>query len=307
MKKLNTIIICAALILLFTTSISTQAAVVNSYEYGTTLSALSIQPQTNDLAQLSGTTNLIVKGAIHSGSPSPFYSLFNSGGIGELGNGTVIFQDGTSPAGDTTIHCDFDAPKTIGEVHIFSSWGDARVFTWFEVWFSTTGTNDSDYSYLGTATFGAEGDLASSYPSTGECLARLYDNADGVLADNVVSLMLIHKTVGNPNSPNDKKSPSSVTTYVGAAVQEIDVIGVPYNLVANHSYNDGYNGNQNSTFAADWNVGSGGAAGNGRIFDDSADTGTNCMQLWSNDQNAGTYSQTITIPKMYVGTHNKIQ
>ena len=68
------------------------------------------------------------------------------------------------------------------------------------------------------------------------------------------------------------------------------------NLVVNHSFNDGQ-APPNEWAPAHWNVGSPGDAAVSRIFDDSSDAGTNCLQEYVN---SGTfpdnYSDLITHP-----------
>ena len=79
------------------------------------------------------------------------------------------------------------------------------------------------------------------------------------------------------------------------------------NEVDNPSFNEGLAA-PNEWAPADWNVGAGGNAGIGRIFDDSADAGTNCLQLYTNDEADGTYVETITVPasRIYVDTHTSV-
>ncbi len=240
MKKLITKMILVSFIL--SLSVAVQAAVTNVYTYAAPLSALTIQPTPNDLAQLPGSTNLIVKGAMHAAMPH-FEYLFNSDAVGSYGPGeNALFQDGISPDFDTAFHCDFDSPKSIGEVRVFTHWGDARVFSWIDVWASTTGTNDGDYAYVGTATLGELGQANAVYVGQ-ECLARLYDPDDGVIASDVVSLMLVQKCVGYGISAGvgDKLAPGTPieAPYVsasGTVSPEIDIIEAV--TIANENFSD---------------------------------------------------------------------
>jgi len=206
------------------------ATITNEYYWSSVndLPGLPIQPTPNDLAQDSGTENSIVKGGMHSGGFN-FSALFDSDAIGSYGpgNAAAIFIDEISPENDTVIHCDFDVAQTISEIHVFTQWGDRRLFSWFEVWTSTTGTNSNDYSYLGTATFGNNGDEWAQYANS-NCVARLYDYDDGILAANVKSVMLIQKNCGYDTI---KQIPGSVTNSIApidsCACKEIDIVGIP--------------------------------------------------------------------------------
>ncbi len=230
MKTLIAKMILVSFVLSF--AVVAHAAVTNVYESAGMIAELSIQPRPDDLAQLSGSTNLIVKGAMHTAIPGSFGYLFNSDAVGKYGptDSIGLFQDGISPTNDVAIHCDFDSPKTIEEVHVYSFWGDQRSFTWFEVWVSTTGTNDPDYTEVGVATFGEIGQTNVSYQN---CLARLYDPDDGIIANNVISLMLVQKNVGYGIAANVgvKEAPGTpqgaYVAIAGSAVGEIDIIGIP--------------------------------------------------------------------------------
>ena len=227
MKNIITKFILISFVLSCT--IALHAEIINVYEYSNPLAGLSIQPTDasgNDLTQAAGTTVTLTKGAIISGQ---FTALFDSTGTGSVGPGGIaIFQDGGSPAADSIIRCDFSVPKAIQEVHVFTSWGDQRLYSWFVVEASTTGTNEADYTELGIATFGSLTDFASDYPSPGVCLARLYDDADGVLANNVTHLRLIGKPVGWGGHPGGAgKHEPTTSALAGCASYEIDVIGIP--------------------------------------------------------------------------------
>ena len=125
MKKLFTKMILASFVL--TLAVTLQAAITNVYEWNPTLSALSVQPQSDDLTQRAGSANYIVKGGMHD-SAFLLSSLFNSDADGSYGpNSAGIFIDDISPANDTIIHCDFAESQTVYEIHVFTQWGDMRL------------------------------------------------------------------------------------------------------------------------------------------------------------------------------------
>ena len=137
---------------------------------------------------------------------------------------------GLSPESDTVIQYDFDFPKRIDEVHVFSRWGDLRLFTWFEVWISTTGTNNTDYTKMGVVSFGKKGDLAANYAGK-YCVARLYNDSE-YLVSGVMSIRLVQKnsgynTNGETGIKEDPGTPfgSTYNSAAGSAVLEIDIIG----------------------------------------------------------------------------------
>ena len=191
MKKFVTKMILVSFVL--SLSVAVQAAVTNVFEWDATLANLSIQPQANDLAQQPGVTTTIIKGGMYNATFLLEY-LFDSDAYGSYGagNNAGIFKDEISPENDTAIICDFGSAKTIGEVHVFTQWGDRRIFSWFQVWVSTTGTNEADYSYIGAASFGDPGDAYTLYAGQ-NCVARLYDNEDGILATGVTSVKLVQQ------------------------------------------------------------------------------------------------------------------
>lgn len=152
--------------------------------------------------------------------------MFNSNVDGSYGpdspNLRAIFQDGVSPGADTTIRCDFDVPKEIAEVHVFSYWGDRRLFTWFEVWVST---NNSDYTHVGTATFGESGDPCTNYVNE-HCLAILYDTVpDGSLADDVMSIKI--RFLGVMDTTWVDLTHKVEGSSGGSTIGEVDIIGIP--------------------------------------------------------------------------------
>ena len=204
--------------------------ITNEYYWSSAsnLSALPVQPTPNDLTQQSGSENSIVRGGMHSGGFN-LSALFDSDVYGSYGpgNDTAIFIDEISPGNDTVIHCNFDIPETIAEIHVFTQWGDRRLFSWFEVWTSTTGTNSDDYSYLGTVTFGSIGDSWAQYANS-NCVARLYDFDDGILAISVTSVMLIQKNCGyNTIKQIPGTSTNGIAPVDSCACKEIDIIGIP--------------------------------------------------------------------------------
>jgi len=228
MKKFITKMILVSFILLV--AVTLQAAIISVYDWSadSDLAGLSVQPQSDDLTQRAGSKNQIMKGGMVSAGFS-LEALFNSNvdgsyGPAVLGQMAGIFQDGISPTNDTVIHCDFAESQTVYEVHIFTKWGDQRLFSWFEVWASNSGTNDGDYSYLGTTTFGEIDDAATAYLNS-NCVARLYDPDDNVLAENVTSIKLIQKNSGYDGY---KRLPG--TNVPGANIDscacvELDIIG----------------------------------------------------------------------------------
>ena len=217
----------------------TPSTLTSVYEYADNISGLSMQPQAHDLTQMPGATNLLISGSMHTGvSDNKFEYLFNSdvdgsyGPGGPGGNGIVLFSDGMSPENDAVIHCDFDSPRTIQFINVFSFWGDQRLFTYFEVWTSETGTNNSDYTRIGVVTFGENGMSNTPYAYK-HCLAQMYDPTDNVIADNVMSVKLVQKNCGYGIEADlgDKHAPGtpqgSYVAVTGSAVGEIDIIGVP--------------------------------------------------------------------------------
>ncbi len=241
MKKFITKMILVSFVLSLT--VVMQASIINVYEWNDVLANLSIQPQANDLAQSAGSTKYITAGALHSAS-DVLDSMFNSNVDGSYGPHSpefrAIFRDGVSPGADTTFRCDFDIPKEIAEVHVFSFWGDRRLFTWFEVWIST---NNSDYTHVGTATFGESGDPCTNYVSE-HCLARLYDPDDGVIATNVTSVKFVQKNCGYDGGgiPGGiKLDPGTITNdfYTrasGSVIYELDIIKVPEPTTITNEY-----------------------------------------------------------------------
>ena len=191
------------------------------------LNSLPIKPMSDDLTQ-SQDVNIYVKG--NTNQYFNFNALFNSDFYGSYGESSCIFPDGISPENDVILQFDFLSVVKIDEIHIFSLWGDARLFTWFDVWVSVSGTNDNDYTKLGTISFGKINDFANSY--TGKhCVAKLY-NTSNFLATDVKSLKLIQKNSGYYDSAGNgiKEMPATplgddYNAAVGAAVMEVDIIG----------------------------------------------------------------------------------
>ena len=234
MKKLITLSVALLL------TVSLQAAITNTYEVSTDAGTLSIQPTPDDLWQLPGTVNTIVKGALHGVVPDGTLALYDSRSVGDFGDpahgfsgGCVLFQDGISPDNDTAINVDFDSPKIIEEIRAFAWWGDQRQFAYFEFWASTTGTNEGDYTKIGTSVNGEYGETNDPPNVAYYRVSRLYDPDDGVLAINVTSLKIIQKNVGYgieaglgvmepPATPQ-----GDYVAIASTAQKEIDIIGIP--------------------------------------------------------------------------------
>jgi len=202
--------------------------ITNVFEAADNSADLSVQPLPDDLCQFPETKITLIKG--NTNNYFNFDTLSNSDDSGSYGAVTCLFPDGLSPENDTVIQYDFDFPKRIDEVHVFSRWGDLRLFTWFEVWISTTGTNDTDYTKMGVASFGKKGDLAANYASK-YCVARLYNDSEYLVSD-VMSIRLVQKNSGyNTNDgigiKEDPGTPleSTYSAAAGSAVLEIDIIG----------------------------------------------------------------------------------
>ncbi len=238
MKKLITKMIAVSFVLLF--AVAVQAAITNTYEVTTDAGTLSVQPTPDDLWQLPGTVNTIVKGALHGVVPDGTLALYDSRSVGDFGDpahgfngGSVLFVDGISPDNDTAINVDFDAPKTIEEIHAFGWWGDQRQFAYFEFWASTTGTNDGDYTKLGTSVNGEFGETNDPPNVAYYRVSRLYDDADGILAHNVTSLKIVQKNVGYGISAGlgvmePPATPQGDYVAIASTAQmEIDIIGIP--------------------------------------------------------------------------------
>jgi len=234
MKKLITL----SLALLLTLSL--QAGVTNVYEMAMNSAYLSFQPQPDDLWQSYHATNFIVKGALHAVVPDGTLSLYDSTSVGNFGDpghgfankGCCLFQDGISPTNDVTLHIDFDLPTVVTSIQIFSFWGDARQFSYFDAYGSSTGTNDdTDYTYIGTLVNGSFGE--TNWPNTEYYrVARLYDTSGMPLMSNVVSIKLVQKNVGYgtdtlgegvlepPGTPQ-----GSYAAIAGSSEVEIDIMG----------------------------------------------------------------------------------
>ena len=230
MKKLALI-----LLVLFPVSLSVNAQITNMFEYADDPENISIKIQpTNNLALFLDTRIEIIKGNTNTHGYFNFEALFDSYVYGAFGGSACIFSDGLSPDSDIVLQFDFDSPKRIDEVHIFSRWGDARLFSWYEVWISTTGTNDTDYSKIGVASFGEIGDTVSQYASK-YCAAKLYDDSGIALTSGVISVRLAQKNSGYsftgvegakevPGTPLDNGS-VIYSNAVGSATLEIEIIG----------------------------------------------------------------------------------
>jgi len=235
MKKL--IVLSVAVLL----TLSLQAAITNTYEVVIDSATLSVQPTPTDLAQAPSTVRTIISGGMHGVTPGEegFSLFFDSIAEGNFGTNQVgpynldtgLFSDGVSNG--TTFICIFDAPKKIQEVHIFGYWGDDRQFNYTEIWGSTTGTNDADYTKLGTMVNGEWHETNDPPNQSYYRTSRLYDPDDGTLANNIRSLKFVQKNCGygieagkgvmlEPNTPQ-----GSYVGCSGSAIREIDIIGIP--------------------------------------------------------------------------------
>jgi len=214
------------------TTVTAFPTATNEYFWNDNLSNLSEQPQSDDIGQLTGNW-YIVNGGMHTWGGlenNEFTNLYNSPVDGSLGNGCpqtvggtqVILYDPASP--DTLsmeMNCDFVDAKTIQKINVFSRAGDGRLFTYGEVYYSTTGTNSVDYTLLNAVSFADWGDSTNSYASK-YCVASLYDSESAYLAQNVKSIKIIFRTV--VASPDyDIKTMGNI----GSAIGEVDIIGVP--------------------------------------------------------------------------------
>ncbi len=224
-------------------SITVSPSETIAYTFESTLNSgnLSFQPRPDDLAQMPGTTKSIIQGGMHSVTPAPagFNKFFDSDAVGSFGTDTTyhgcgLLQDGISDlSSDTIILVQFDSPKTIDEVHFFTYWGDDRQFAYFELWGSTTGTADDDYSKLGTALNADYGETNDPPNTMIYRLARLYNPTYGVIADNITSLRIVHKNVGYNIESGEGvmlqpgTSQGSYRAISGSAINEIDIIGIP--------------------------------------------------------------------------------
>ena len=214
--------------------------VTYSFDVSTVAANLECQPRPDDLAQMPGTTKSIIQGGMHTATPGTenFNKFFDSNAVGSFGtnnsyNGCGLLQDGIStPSSDTIILCQFDSPKIINEIHLFTYWGDERQFSYFELWGSTNGTSTEDYYQIGTALNDNYGTTNVPYEMTYH-LAKIYDPEDEIIAENVSSLRLIFKNAGyniedgkgvmlQPGTPQ-----GGYRNITGPAINEIDIIGIP--------------------------------------------------------------------------------
>jgi hypothetical protein len=199
----------------------------NYYSANDNIHSLPVQPVPGDLGQ-SPDINISVIG--QTGQYFKIDSLFNSDAIGSYGQGACLFPDGISPDNDIRLQLDFDTPKIIDEIHIFSLWGDARLFSWFDIYVSTSGTNENDYTKIGTVSFGTNGEYAAMYTNK-HCVAILR-NTSNFLASDITSIRLRQRNSGYIQKDNIQvKQPpgtpfgSEYNTAIGSAIFEIDIIG----------------------------------------------------------------------------------
>jgi len=129
-----------------------------------------------------------------------------------------------APQPNTTsivMHIDFANAEVIKEIRVFSFAGDARLFNYGEVSYSTNGA--TPYTYLGAVSFGNWGDLTATYANS-NCVARLYNNETEVLASNVKSLEITMLGICDNWTWDFSKK---IQAGGGAVINEIDVIGIP--------------------------------------------------------------------------------
>jgi len=220
----------------------------NNYYSAASLASLPIQPQCDDLAQLRGSTKYIVEGGMHPAwEDSRFEYLFNSPSDGELGIGSpnsslpghheVILWDSIQNATvlSMEMNCDFVSPQIIREIRVFSKAGDSRLFTYGEVFYSSTGNNESDYTYLGAVSFGEWGDLSSGYINS-DCVAQLHNNIDGFLATNVTSIKI--KFIGVMDTTWINTQQKYLGAGGGSVIGEVDIIGIPEITSINEYYSE---------------------------------------------------------------------
>ena len=221
-------------------TISLQAAITNVYEVQIDSANLTFQPTPDDLWQDPTTTNFIMKGNLHGVVPDGTIALYDSTSVGNFGpdahgfaSGCVLFQDGLSPDADVTIDVDFNAPKRVDEIHIFANWGDNRQFAYFDVYGSTTGTNDVDYTKLGTMINGEYGETNDPPNQAYYRAMRLYDTSGAPLMNNVRSIKLVQRNTSYgiaagsgvmlpPGTPQ-----GAYLAIAGSSIKEIDILGIP--------------------------------------------------------------------------------
>ena len=153
---------------------------------------------------------------------SPAYGEYGTGSYNSVGGTGVLLWDAPQPNTTTIVmHIDFTNPETIREIHVFSLAGDARLFTYGEVSYSTNGS--APYTYIGAVSFGDWGDLTNDYLNQ-NCIARLYNSDTDILASDVKSLEITMKGIcDNWTWDLSKKIPNGG----GAVINEIDVVGIP--------------------------------------------------------------------------------
>jgi hypothetical protein len=205
--------------------------VSNEYFYASTIANLPFQPRSDDLAQFFGTAKSIISGGMHTAwGDNQFAYMFNSPAYGEYGTGSynsiggtgVLLWDAPQPNTTTIVmHIDFTNPETIREVRVFSLAGDARLFNYGEVSYSTNGSEP--YTYLGAVSFGEWGDLTTIYVDS-NCVARLYNGNTDILATEVKSLEITMKGICDNWTWDLTRK---INNGGGAVINEIDVIGIP--------------------------------------------------------------------------------
>jgi len=208
--------------------------VLCSFDYAHTVSELSVQPRPDDLTQMPGSENILIAGAMHvAWADNQFAYMFNSPSVGDNGVGSPNSPDITGRHGvlladsqSMVIHCNFDSPKSIEEINIFAGAEDTRLFNDCEIYFSKTGTSDSNYQrYIipGSTNlgFGNWGDSAAPYKFYNS-VARVYTTTGEPLETSVTSVKLVLTLCCD--LPNDMKKQNVGGSSV---INEIDIIGIP--------------------------------------------------------------------------------
>ena len=190
---------------------------------------LPVQPVDDDLAQLSGATNMLI-GAMHSAwSPGNLYEyLFNatsSGGYGTgYSEGKVLFADSQLNISKTV----FDAPSTINEIRVFGGGhGDGRCFVNCKIYFSVDGVTYTRFIVPGTTNLmigSGDGDDINNYTADiANAMARVYCTDGTPLAENIRYVKLVFRPASTAGSIMELYPSSDV--IMSPVVREIDIIG----------------------------------------------------------------------------------
>lgn len=231
MKKTRFVVALAALFIAGTAL----GYVTNVYELENFTPDLSFQPIATDLAQVSG-SNFFESGGFYvaawpgctldmlfnaTGNPSDGYNGYGAGADGIYGAG-VIFQDYQAPV----VQTDFEAPKAINEIRVFSGHQDGRAFVNCAISFSTDGITFNQFIIPGITNLqmgAGPGDQITNYGTRySNCLARVYNTDGSAIASNVKAIQykFYDCSFGTEFRPIDNGAQ-------GTVAREIDVIGVP--------------------------------------------------------------------------------